>query len=484
MTSEYKYFPERGFGPHNCLYRDSAQAARARRVLAREIESEYDEMTIEELLSSLESEKKNAERNIADIDAEMREINSIKGRLTAEQESHLRELRHNRPEAMRAVSAIDAKIERAKEVKAEEDEADRLSRPVESTRIQPPRMTVTRNESAFRPDDDPTGVEFIREVGKAHMGNSRSQERLARHDAEMRANTGISDDFGGHVIPQYAMDLAAPAINARSNFRDLAHSIHPLPAEGMDIKIPYGSATSAAEQSAELTPVETTQMSTSLLSVPVRTFDAGQVLSRQAIERGTGLEQFVITDLLAQLAAAIDSALLNTAVSGALAVAVDTPFTGASAEDLYQAICDAEAAVEVALDGVPADYAVMDSLTWNYLAKALTDVHPLIGNGSINAGQLGSPEYQRVRGILPNGLAVIVDNHLPVTAETNLHTVLVGPRQESHLWQNGAVLIRAEQPLVASLGVQLVAYEYIAATYERYDNALASVSAVDVAPAA
>jgi hypothetical protein len=80
-----------------------------------------------------------------------------------------------------------------------------------------------------------------------------------------------------------------------------------------------------------------------------------------------------------------------------------------------------------------------------------------------------------VRGVLSNGLKVIVDNNIPVNlgAGTDEDRILVIAADEGHLWgdANAPVLIRADQPAAGALGVLLVAYEYASYTWARFaDN--------------
>ena len=86
-----------------------------------------------------------------------------------------------------------------------------------------------------------------------------------------------------------------------------------------------------------------------------------------------------------------------------------------------------------------------------------------------------------IRGYLPSGLAVAVSNGLPVA--DGKHSVLVVPSSECFLWEQPSVMIRAEQPMAAQLGVMLVCYSYVGFEYRRYANALQSVSGIDLSPA-
>ena len=77
-----------------------------------------------------------------------------------------------------------------------------------------------------------------------------------------------------------------------------------------------------------------------------------------------------------------------------------------------------------------------------------------------------------VRGVLPNGTPVIVDNNVATNlgAGTNEDEIYILSRRECHLWEDPSapMLIRAEQTAAASLGVLFVVYGYIAFTHARY----------------
>jgi hypothetical protein len=124
--------------------------------------------------------------------------------------------------------------------------------------------------------------------------------------------------------------------------------------------------------------------------------------------------------------------------------------------------------------------AVMHSRRWYWLQNGLSSTWPLISQPGIVAQMLGenyNVAYGKgVRGILPNGTPVIVDNNVTtvglagaVTGGTQDHTYVLDKR-EAHLWEDPAapVFIRAEQPAAASLGVLFVLYGYFAYTFQRY----------------
>ena len=120
----------------------------------------------------------------------------------------------------------------------------------------------------------------------------------------------------------------------------------------------------------------------------------------------------------------------------------------------------------------------MHSRRWYWLQPEMTSTWPLIGQQGIPAQNAGVSYADRYgsgfRGLLPNGMAVIVDNNIPINlgAGTNEDAIVVAPSDESFLWEDPGApqFIRAEQTAAASLGVLLVLYGYFAYSLRRYAN--------------
>lgn len=182
-------------------------------------------------------------------------------------------------------------------------------------------------------------------------------------------------------------------------------------------------------------------------------------------------------DLQPRLAASIDAALFSTATYGAIAVANAHASTATTPELLLGEIYDAQVEVGTAVKGAPASHAIMDIATWRYLYGHMTNVHPLVGN-TLGVGQLGNPAYVAdVRGVLPNGLAVVVDANIPLDGAN--HQVLVVPNSEALLFESGQVFARAENP--SALSVTFALYAYVAWEFRRIANAFQIVDAVTLA---
>ncbi|MET9965448.1 hypothetical protein ABZZ80_05855 [Streptomyces sp. NPDC006356] len=355
---------------------------------------------------------------------------------------------------------------------------------------------VGQEERTYRPDLDRRGAQFEQDVAGAFLGDYEAQARLARHMQEERAERGAqlradgqqqravgTGAFTGLVVPQYLTDLYAPAAAARRPFADVCRP-HDLPAQGMTVNISrITTATSTAIQGSENSNVSETDIDDTLLSPAVQTAAGQQTLSRQSIERGAGVEPVVLDDLFRRYATTLDSTLLNQATNGLTNVATAVTYTDAdpTAAELYPKVIEGLAGVEAALlDQASGDnVAVMHSRRWYWMQNALSDKWPLISQPGIVAQTLGQ-NYATVygsgvRGVLPNGTPVIVDNNVAVNlgAGTNEDEVYLVDRNECHLWEDpdAPMFIRAEQTKAASLGVLLVVYGYFAYTHARYAQA-------------
>ncbi len=349
---------------------------------------------------------------------------------------------------------------------------------------------VGQEERTYRPDQDRRGRQFERDVARAFLGDYAANERLARHMAEERVERGDQIEqraagtgaFSGLVVPQYLTDLYAPAAAARRPFADAIRP-HDLPPQGMTVNLSrITTATSTALQASENTNVSETDIDDTLMTINVQTNAGQQTLSRQAIERGSGVEPVVLDDLFRRYSSTLDSTLLNQATNGLTNVATSVAYTDATPTvvELYPKVLEGLAGVEAALldQASGENIAVMHSRRWYWLQNALSSTWPLISQPGIAAQMagtnLGTTYGSGVRGTLPNGTPVVVDNNIGTTlgAGTEDEIYLVD-RNECHLWEdpNAPMYIRAEQPKLASLGVLMVVYGYFAYTHARYAQA-------------
>lgn len=409
-------------------------------------------------------------------------------------------------EAQSSVKEIDAELavmqRQIDEYEAEQradEAADRLAREVQPGAPSPDQdrapsnVRVGQEPRTYARETDPKGVQFLRDVALSAIGNGQASQRLARHmDEEIidRAAAGAplvdravgTGAFAGLVVPQYLVDLVAPHAKAGRPFADACRH-HDLPEKGMTVnisKITTGTDTGIQTEGSAVTEQD---IDDTLLTVNIQTNAGQQTVSRQAIERGEGVDDTTLEDLLRAYGTRLDNTLLNQAATGMTNVATAIAYTDATptAAELYPKLLQAPSAVESALlDMDPGDgIAVMHSRRWYWLQSQLSSTWPLFGQPSVPAQLSGVNFGERYgsgfRGVLPNGTPVVVDNNIATNlgAGTNEDEIYFVAQSEAHLWEdpNAPMLIRAEQTKAANLQVLLVVYGYVAYTFTRRAHA-------------
>ncbi|MGW1614475.1 hypothetical protein ACWCQZ_34540 [Streptomyces sp. NPDC002285] len=414
--------------------------------------------------------------------------------LSAEEDAETARLMESRDAAAIEIRNASRDLEHLRAVQLEEIEYGKRAAQITPTQVRKPAYDrvarIGMEERTYRPDQDPNGRAFLTDVSRQFLfGDPGAQERLSRHMREEQTERGEylsravgTGAFTGLTVPQYLTDMFAPATASLRPFADAACTPHPLPASGMSIELSrITTSSSAGIQASQNTAVANQDMDDTVLSIPVQTAAGQQTVSRQAIERGSGIDDVTMQDLFNRVATTIDSTLLNQATTGLTNVAASVAYTDASptAAELWPKIQSAASTVEATLLNMGyATHAVMHSRRWNWLASQVGSSWPFVTTGGmpVNAGGLTlTNEYgPAVRAKLSSGLLVIVDNNVATNlgAGTNEEEVYVVPRNECHVWEdpNAPMFIRAEQPQAASLGVLLVAYSYFAYTFQRYGS--------------
>jgi len=458
--------------------------------------------TLDELIMSIEVEReqtlKKRERSIAEttnILAKARQDG--RANLTADEDADVEAAEKRIKAADGELVGIDSKLRHARQAKADEDAGEeamktRTADPKTSVSAKPAYDRVARvgaEERTYHPGNCRKGAEFLRDViGVTFYRDMQAEARLNRHMGEERVERGQyltraagTGAFAGLVVPQYLTELYAPAVATLRPFADACNK-HDLPPDGMTVNISrITTATSAGVQATENTSVSETNIDDTLLTENVQTVAGSQTLSRQAIDRGTGIEEVTMGDLQRRYASALDSLLVNQATTGLAAVSTVVAYTDATptGAEMYPKILAALSGSEAALLAMAMpDIAVMHSRRWYWLNAQMTSTWPLLSQPGIPSQSSGvnfAERYGRgVRGILPNGTVVIVDNNVPtnIGAGTNEDEVYVAPSDECHLWEdpNAPQFIRAEQTNAKSLGVDLVLYGYLAYSFRRFAN--------------
>jgi hypothetical protein len=354
-------------------------------------------------------------------------------------------------------------------------------------------VSVGNEPRTYRKDTDPTGRQFLQDVCRQFLYNDvQAATRLSQHMQEERveraqymqraAGDTTTANWSGLVVPQYLVDMVAPAVANLRPFADAATNKHPLPPDGMSVNISRVTTPSQAGlQTAELATVPTQSLDDTLLTIPVQTAAGFQNVSRQAIDRGTGIEDTVMQDLFSRYVTDLDNQLVNQATTGLTAVANAVTWSQATptGAQLYGQIQSAASNVESAMlaMGQPS-HVIMHSRRWYWFSAQMSNNYPMVNypNIPVMTTATGTPSGYAagIRGYLPNGLAVVVDNNISTTTGGAQDLVFVVPERECHLWEdpNAPAFIRAEQPNATQLGVLLVVYGYYAYTFQRYTGAI------------
>jgi hypothetical protein len=463
--------------------------------------------TIDELIAGIEVEFEAAQKRKMKTKMEVQSILALAGQegrsnLTPEEDDRVAKLFIARDQAQSDMDGIKIKLGNANKIKAENDIDAGKAREVQSSGARKPAYDeVTRvgmEERTYHKGVDRKGAGFVRDVINQHLfADVSSSTRLARHMAEERVERaqyleragGVvgTGAFTGLVVPQYLTDMYAPAVAALRPFADVCNH-HDLPTQGMTVNISrITTPSSVAVQTTENTAVSATDMDDTLLTENILTAAGQQTISRQASERGTGIEEIVIDDLFRRYATAVDSMLLNTATTGLAAVAQSVTYDDASPSgpEVWPKILQGAANSEAALLGfAKPDVVLMHSRRWYWLQAQLVNQWPLFGQPGLSpqvGGQNYATEYGKgARGVLPNGMIAVVDNNIVTNlgTGTNQDEIYVVPTDECHLWEDPAapVFLRCEQPAVATLGIVLVLYGYLAFSFRRYSNATSRIT--------
>ena len=377
------------------------------------------------------------------------------------------------------LTAREAELVELEDRKAKADEARKA--------LGVPTVQVGREERTYRPDSQHN---FLQDAYRSTiLRDAEATERVQRARAEAlvdyRSTTG---NFGGLVVPQYLTDLYAPNLESGRPFLSNVTSV-PLPEAGMTLTIPRGSgSTTVAAQETQNTGVSNTTMTESDLTVPVRTFAGQQVVSRQAVDRGTGIANILLSDLFAEYATKVNvSAISGDGTGGGHWGILNTTsvqtaaFTGTTGATLMTSIHNAVGKVNASRFAA-ADLIIMHPRRWAFLCAASdTSNRPFVqvdGPGFNAQGNGAAAGYGIVGSLV--GIPVVTDAGIPTNlgASTDEDRIIVTRRQDVLFMEDASapVGLTFEEVKGDQLSVQMVVFGYSAFTAGRYPVATCVVT--------
>jgi len=429
-------------------------------------------------------------------DAVKVELDAVLEAVAAENRTDLTEDESAKVDALVEESrSLDSKIEKLTAQAAADAKASEARSAVADVAM--PKVggaKVTREARTYTPE---SGLSFVKDAFAAKFGNDyAAQERLARHTREEeieRRDVGTGN-FAGLVIPQYLVDLAAPLARAGRPTADFATNKMALPAAGMTLNISrMTTGTSTAVQAAENDAISETNADDTLLTVNVRTIAGQQDISKQAIERGTGIDQFIIQDLVRGWHTTLDNQILNgSGASGEILGIQQTPginqvaFNDASptVAELYPKLADAYQKVQTSVFQNPTHWIMHPRRLAFLLAAVDLQGRPLVVptvNGPMNSYATGAGQaYYGNSGYSLMGLPIIADANVTTTAGagTDQDDIYCVNANELHLWEQAGspFALNFDATGAGSLTIKSVVYGYSAFTAGRYPGAVSRIS--------
>ena len=417
-----------------------------------------------------------------DRDAAAEAVEAILSAAETEGRSELTEDEATKFDAARAeLRTIDERIDELTVREAELVELDERKAKADEARkaIGVPTVRVGREEPTYRSGGEHS---FLQDAFRAQFtsdADAKQRVERARREAlaEYRSTTG---NYGALVVPQYLTALYAANLESGRPFLSNVTSL-PLPDAGMTLEIPRGTTSSSvAAQETQNTGVSNTTIVTDTLSVPVRTFAGQQVVSRQAVERGTGIGDIILADLFAEYATKTNvSAISGSGAAGGHWGILNTTsvqtaaWTGTTGASLISALHNAIGKVNASRFAA-ADLIVMHPRRWAWLCAASdTSQRPFVqidGPGFNAYGNGVAAGYGVVGSVV--GIPVVTDAGIPTNlgASTDEDRIIVTRRADVlHMEDASApVGLTFEEVLGDQLSVRMVTYGFSAFTAGRY----------------
>jgi HK97 family phage major capsid protein len=422
-----------------------------------------------------------SEKLIEKRDAHLASAQSIVDAAEAEARDLTQEENDSIAVSLRSAKDLDAQIEQHKELEARNAKAAEMRA---QSGITAPAVVKSEPRTYSRENRN---ASFLADAFAAQFNNDfGAKERLARHmnEEKVERRDVTSANFAGLIVPQFLTELAAPLARAGRPVADIARK-HALPAAGLTISISKVTTGSSTAVQTEGSAVSETNMDDTKLDISVVTVAGQQTVSRQALERGTGVDALVMNDLIRSYHTTLDAQVvgeINTS-AGQSVTATDASPTVA---ELYPKLLDAIQKVQTTYFGNP-NVIVMHPRRLAWILAALdTTNRPLavpVPQSPMNALAVGDGGVVRYAnsGYAIAGLPVVTDANVATNlgAGTNEDAIYIGDTNELHLWEDGdgaPMYLRFDQPKAAELDVLAVVYGYSAYTANRYANAWAKVT--------
>lgn len=393
---------------------------------------------------------------------------------------------------------LDTRIEELRSVQLANLEAAKLRAEVTATDDSTEHravgnVVVTHEPSTY--SEENRNVSFFSDLYNSQFnGDISATDRIRRHrqESELQQRDGTTASFAGLVVPQYLTDLAADLARSGRPFANECTNL-PLPNDGLSINVSrVTTGATAAIQATENAAISETDLDDTLITESVSTIASGQQISRQAIERGTGVDSLIAADMMGAMAAQLESQIIvGTGGSGQLRgvnnivgqTAVTYTDASPTVAELFPKIIDAIQSVN-SNRFAPADLILMHPRRLGFLQAGLdTTGRPIIlptNNVPQNSMGTGPVAGYGNTGVQIAGVPVVTSGAVPIDkgAGSNEDRIYVVRRSDMLLFeqQGQPALVRYDATAGLNLTVTLVAYEYACAIFGRYPGSISTIS--------
>ena len=410
--------------------------------------------------------------------------------LTETEDTNLKEL------ATRA-EELDTRIAELRAVQVANLEAAKLRAEVsntDDTEVRAVGNVVVTNEPLTYAEEN-RSVSFFQDLYNMQYNNDiEASDRIRRHRQEMdvELRDGTTANYAGLVVPQYLTQLAAELSRAGRPFADQCTSL-PLPDAGMTINISrVTTGSSAAMQASENAAVSETDIDDTLLTADVRTIAAGQQVSRQAVERGTGIDALIAADMMGAVATVLEDQVLNGSGSSGNMLGLSN-ISGINSVTYTDGSPTAAECYSKVVDGIQqinsnrfagADLIVMHPRRLAWLqAETDSSGRPLVvptQNVPQNALGTGPVAGYGVTGASIAGLPVVTSGKISTAAGSggNEDVIFIVRRGDMLLFEDAGqpAMVRMDQTSGLNLTITLIAYQYACFIGGRYPASVSMIS--------
>ena len=391
---------------------------------------------------------------------------------------------------------LDQRCTELRDIELKNAAAAQLRAEITATPEEAEKATLVRVGEEPLTYGEKASTSFFRDLYASQMHHDpAAQGRMARHSSEMEIEhraAGTTGNFAGLVVPQYLVELAAELARAGRPFANLCTNM-PLPNDGMTLNISrVTTGSSAAVQATENAAVSDTTIDDTLLTVTISVVAGQQNISRQALERGSGIDALIMADLQGAIATALDlGCIYGDGTSGALLGlnnitgknAITYTDASPTVAEFYPKLMDAIQQINSNRYAGP-DLIIMHPRRAAWLAAAVDgQSRPLVlpqTNVPSNAMGTGPVAGYGLNGLQLAGIPVVADANISTTggAGSNEDSVFVVRRADMLLFESAGApsMVRMDQTDGGNLTVKLVAYQYAAAVFGRYPAAISKVS--------